>query len=111
MMKIMVMINLYSDKKLSPVHKIALFLGKKLSNSLNFWRTLSFEIDLQVVQAQPVDLLSPESPEEAFNVPVTVSSNIIMATRKEVEELIKNLQPHIDDTDIKVQVEMQSHVL
>jgi serine/threonine-protein phosphatase 4 regulatory subunit 1 len=34
-----------------------------------------------------------------------------MATRKEVEELIKNLQPHIDDTDIKVQVEMQSHVL
>jgi serine/threonine-protein phosphatase 4 regulatory subunit 1 len=86
-------------------------LGKKLSNSLNFWRTLSFETNLEVFEQDSGKSLSPERPEEAPEVTMPGSPNINMTTRNELEKLTENLEPHIDGTDVKTKVEVLSAVL
>ncbi|XP_073908754.1 serine/threonine-protein phosphatase 4 regulatory subunit 1-like [Castor canadensis] len=87
-------------------------LGKKLPNSLNFWKTLSFEIDLaEEFEQDSGKSLSPERSEEAPEVTTPGSLNINMTTRNELEKLTENLEPHIDGTDVKAQVEELSAVL
>lgn len=77
-------------------------LDQELYNSFHFWRTPLPEIDLDIELEQGSgDTLSPETPEETSEVTVPGSSNITMATRKELEEMIENLEPHIDDPDVK----------
>lgn len=77
-------------------------LDQELYNSFHFWRTPLPEIDLDVELEQGCgNTLSPERPEETPEVTIPGSSNITMATRKELEEMIENLEPHIDDPDVK----------
>lgn len=77
-------------------------LDQELYNSFHFWRTPLPEIDLDIELEQGSgNKLSPERQEETPEVSVPASSNITMATRKELEEMIENLEPHIDDPDVK----------
>ncbi|XP_048219066.1 serine/threonine-protein phosphatase 4 regulatory subunit 1 isoform X1 [Perognathus longimembris pacificus] len=87
-------------------------LDQELYNSFHFWRTPLPEIDLdRELQEDSGKSLSPERAEEAPEAPVPGSPNITMATRKELEEMIENLEPHIDDPDVKAQVEVLSAAL
>uniref|UniRef100_A0A7N5JME1 Protein phosphatase 4 regulatory subunit 1 n=1 Tax=Ailuropoda melanoleuca TaxID=9646 RepID=A0A7N5JME1_AILME len=87
-------------------------LDQELYNSFHFWRTPLPEIDLDIELEQGSgNTLSPERPEETSEVTVPGSSNITMATRKELEEMIENLEPHIDDPDVKAQVDVLSAAL
>lgn len=77
-------------------------LDQELYNSFHFWRTPLPEIDLDVELKQgSEDKFSPETAEAAPEVPTPGSPSITMATRKELEEMIENLEPHIDDPDVK----------
>ncbi|XP_058412698.1 serine/threonine-protein phosphatase 4 regulatory subunit 1 isoform X3 [Diceros bicornis minor] len=88
------------------------FLDQELYNSFHFWRTPLPEIDLDIeLEQSSGNELSPETPEEAPEVTTPGSSNITMATRKELEEMIENLEPHIDDPDVKAQVDVLSAAL
>ncbi|XP_032165274.1 serine/threonine-protein phosphatase 4 regulatory subunit 1 isoform X4 [Mustela erminea] len=87
-------------------------LDQELYNSFHFWRTPLPEIDLDIELEQGCgNTLSPERPEETSEVTAPGSSNITMATRKELEEMIENLEPHIDDPDVKAQVDVLSAAL
>ncbi|XP_039075020.1 serine/threonine-protein phosphatase 4 regulatory subunit 1 isoform X5 [Hyaena hyaena] len=87
-------------------------LDQELYNSFHFWRTPLPEIDLDIELEQGSgSILSPEGPEETPEVTIPGSSNITMATRKELEEMIENLEPHIDDPDVKAQVDVLSAAL
>ncbi|XP_023595831.1 serine/threonine-protein phosphatase 4 regulatory subunit 1 [Trichechus manatus latirostris] len=82
---------------------------QELYNSFHFWRT-----PLPEIVELELDLwggLSPERPEETPQVDVLCSPNITMATRRELEEMIENLEPHIDDPDVKAQVDVLSAAL
>ncbi|XP_026311787.1 serine/threonine-protein phosphatase 4 regulatory subunit 1 isoform X2 [Piliocolobus tephrosceles] len=88
------------------------FLDQELYNSFHFWRTPLPEIDLDIeLEQNSGGKPSPEGPGEASEDPVPSSPNITMATRKELEEMIENLEPHIDDPDVKAQVEVLSAAL
>uniref|UniRef100_A0A8C0GF14 Serine/threonine-protein phosphatase 4 regulatory subunit 1 n=1 Tax=Chelonoidis abingdonii TaxID=106734 RepID=A0A8C0GF14_CHEAB len=75
---------------------------QELYNSFHFWRTPLPEIDIDLELQQTDQIMpDPEIREGTKDVTVPVSSNITMATRKELEEMIENLEPHIDDPDVK----------
>lgn len=77
-------------------------LDQELYNSFHFWRTPLPEIDLDIELEQGSgNKLNPERPEETPEATIPGSSNITMATRKELEEMIENLEPHIDDPDVR----------
>ncbi|XP_019505517.1 PREDICTED: serine/threonine-protein phosphatase 4 regulatory subunit 1 isoform X5 [Hipposideros armiger] len=87
-------------------------LDQELYNSFHFWRTPLPEIDLDIELEQGSgNKLSPERPEETPEVTMPSSSNITMATRKELEEMLENLEPHVDDPDVKAQVDVLSAAL
>ncbi|XP_069324371.1 serine/threonine-protein phosphatase 4 regulatory subunit 1 isoform X2 [Eulemur rufifrons] len=87
-------------------------LDQELYNSFHFWRTPLPEIDLDIeLEQDSGKTLSPERPEKTSEVPMPTSPNITMATRKELEEMIENLEPHIDDPDVKAQVDVLSAAL
>ncbi|XP_036616011.1 serine/threonine-protein phosphatase 4 regulatory subunit 1 isoform X1 [Trichosurus vulpecula] len=77
---------------------------QELYNSFHFWRTPLPEIDLDLeleLEQDSEKTLDPESPEGAPEVTIPDSPSITMATRKELEEMIENLEPHVDDPDVK----------
>ncbi|XP_007955742.1 serine/threonine-protein phosphatase 4 regulatory subunit 1 [Orycteropus afer afer] len=85
---------------------------QELYNSFHFWRTPLPEIDIDIeLEQDSGDKLGPERSEETPEVTMPCSPNITMATRKELEEMIENLEPHIDDPDVKAQVEVLSAAL
>ncbi|XP_015419080.1 PREDICTED: serine/threonine-protein phosphatase 4 regulatory subunit 1 isoform X3 [Myotis davidii] len=87
-------------------------LDQELYNSFHFWRTPLPEIDLDIELDQGSgNKLNPERPEETPEATIPGSSNITMATRKELEEMIENLEPHIDDPDVRAQVDVLSAAL
>ncbi|XP_053524799.1 serine/threonine-protein phosphatase 4 regulatory subunit 1 isoform X4 [Artibeus jamaicensis] len=87
-------------------------LDQELYNSFHFWRTPLPEIDLDIELEQGSgNALNPERPEETPEITIPGSSNITMATRKELEEMIENLEPHIDDPDVRAQVDVLSAAL
>ncbi|OBS68562.1 hypothetical protein A6R68_02894 [Neotoma lepida] len=87
-------------------------LDQELFNSFHFWRTPILEIDLdKELQQDSGETLSPERTGDAPGVPGPGSPNITMATRKELEDMIENLEPHMDDPDVKAQVEVLSAAL
>nr|XP_048298060.1 serine/threonine-protein phosphatase 4 regulatory subunit 1 isoform X4 [Myodes glareolus] len=87
-------------------------LDQELFNSFHFWRTPLPEIDLdRELQQDSGETPSPERAGDAPGVPGPGSPNITMATRKELEEMIENLEPHMDDPDVKAQVEVLSAAL
>ncbi|XP_025023036.1 serine/threonine-protein phosphatase 4 regulatory subunit 1 isoform X2 [Python bivittatus] len=84
---------------------------QELYNSFHFWRTPlpNIDIDLELQEnAEKNDLANQKGQQEVM---ACASSNIIMATRKELEEMIENLEPHMDDPDVKAQVEVLSAAL
>uniref|UniRef100_A0A8C6YQY7 Serine/threonine-protein phosphatase 4 regulatory subunit 1 n=1 Tax=Nothoprocta perdicaria TaxID=30464 RepID=A0A8C6YQY7_NOTPE len=83
-------------------------LEQELYNSFHFWRTPLPEIDIDLELLQPSEIMLNREIQELT---MPVSSNIPMATRKELEEMIENLEPHIDDPDVKAQVEVLSAAL
>lgn len=73
---------------------------QELYDSFHFWRTPlpKIDIDLELQEnAGENDLANQKGQQEVM---ACASSNI-MATRKELEEMIENLEPHIDDPDVK----------
>ncbi|XP_030301365.1 serine/threonine-protein phosphatase 4 regulatory subunit 1 isoform X3 [Calypte anna] len=81
---------------------------QELYNSFHFWRTPLPEIDIDFELQQTSDIMLDREVQELT---MPVSPNIPMATRKELEEMIENLEPHIDDPDVKAQVEVLSAAL
>uniref|UniRef100_A0A7N4V6Z5 Protein phosphatase 4 regulatory subunit 1 n=1 Tax=Sarcophilus harrisii TaxID=9305 RepID=A0A7N4V6Z5_SARHA len=89
-------------------------IDQELFNSFHFWRTPLPEIDLDLeleLEQITEKTFNPESPEGGPEITIPDSPNITMATRKELEEMIENLEPHIDDPDVKAQVEVLSAAL
>ncbi|XP_061451381.1 serine/threonine-protein phosphatase 4 regulatory subunit 1 isoform X3 [Rhineura floridana] len=87
------------------------FFDQELYNSFHFWRTPLPRIDIDLELQEAAGVLDSETQEEEQGVVVSASSNITMATRKELEEMIENLEPHMDDPDVKAQVEVLSAAL
>ncbi|XP_051466609.1 serine/threonine-protein phosphatase 4 regulatory subunit 1 isoform X3 [Apus apus] len=81
---------------------------QELYNSFHFWRTPLPEIDIDFELQQTSEILLDREIQELT---MPASPNIPMATRKELEEMIENLEPHIDDPDVKAQVEVLSAAL
>ncbi|KAM9056418.1 serine/threonine-protein phosphatase 4 regulatory subunit 1 isoform 2-T2 [Megaptera novaeangliae] len=87
-------------------------LDQELYNSFHFWRTPLPEIDLDVELEQGSgNKLGPEGLGGMPEATSPASANITMATRKELEEMIENLEPHIDDPDVKAQVDVLAAAL
>ncbi|XP_012930723.2 serine/threonine-protein phosphatase 4 regulatory subunit 1 [Heterocephalus glaber] len=85
---------------------------QELYNSFHFWRTPLPEIDLDLeLEQDSGKSLGLERPEGAPEDLMPGSLNITMATRRELEEMLENLEPHIDDPDVKAQVEVLSAAL
>lgn len=84
--------------------------GQELFNSFHYWRTPIPEIDILELHQTEAEASSPERP-VVQQVSSPVSPNIAMATRKELEEMIENLEPHIDDPDVKAQVDVLTAAL
>ncbi|XP_072267543.1 serine/threonine-protein phosphatase 4 regulatory subunit 1 isoform X2 [Pyxicephalus adspersus] len=84
---------------------------QELFNSFHYWRTPipEIDIDLELCQAK-AETSCPERP-VVQKVSSPVSPNIAMATRNELEEMIENLEPHIDDPDVKAQVDVLTAAL
>lgn len=76
---------------------------QELYNSFHFWRTPLPEIDIEFELQQTSEIILGREFQELT---MPVSPNIPMATRKELEEMIENLEPHIDDPDVKGIVKM-----
>ncbi|OWK01837.1 hypothetical protein Celaphus_00017718, partial [Cervus elaphus hippelaphus] len=87
-------------------------LDQELYNSFHFWRTPLPEIDLDVELEQgSASEPGPQRLDVEPEVPASSSTSITMATRKELEEMIENLEPHIDDPDVKAQVDVLAAAL
>lgn len=76
---------------------------QELYNSFHFWRTPLPEIDIDFELQQVSDI---KLDREIQELTMPVSPSIPMATRKELEEMIENLEPHIDDPDVKGMVKI-----
>lgn len=88
------------------------FLDQELYDSFHFWRTPLPEIDLDIELEQASGKkCSPEKEEETCDITVPSTQNITMASRKELQEMIENLEPHIDDPDVKAQLDVLSAAL
>lgn len=74
---------------------------QELYNSFHFWRTPLPEIDIDLELQETAGIVDSETQEGKRGVVEPTSSNITMATRKELEEMIENLEPHMDDPDVK----------
>lgn len=79
---------------------------QELYNSFHFWRTPLPEIDIDLELQQTSEIMLNREIQELT---MPVSPNIPMATRKELEEMIENLEPHIDDPDVKGIVKVLKH--
>lgn len=79
---------------------------QELYNSFNFWRTPLPEIDIDFELQQTSEIILDREVQELT---MPVSPNIPMARRKELEEMIENLEPHIDDPDVKGIVKILKH--
>lgn len=76
---------------------------QELYNSFHFWRTPLPEIDIDFELQQTSEIILDREIQELT---MPVSPNIPMARRKELEEMIENLEPHIDDPDVKGMVKI-----
>ncbi|XP_069813878.1 serine/threonine-protein phosphatase 4 regulatory subunit 1 isoform X2 [Dendropsophus ebraccatus] len=85
---------------------------QELFNSFHYWRTPIPEIDIDLeLRHTQAEAHSPDSRLSIQKSSSPGSPNIAMATRKELEEMIENLEPHIDDPDVKAQVDVLTAAL
>uniref|UniRef100_A0A4W4HHI1 Serine/threonine-protein phosphatase 4 regulatory subunit 1 n=1 Tax=Electrophorus electricus TaxID=8005 RepID=A0A4W4HHI1_ELEEL len=77
---------------------------QELYNSFHYWRTpiLQIDLDLELLEAK-----CNSSSEASVNSSCTQVSTPTLG-RKQLEELIENLEPHIDDPDVKGVCTLQS---
>uniref|UniRef100_A0A8B9R2X9 Protein phosphatase 4, regulatory subunit 1 n=1 Tax=Astyanax mexicanus TaxID=7994 RepID=A0A8B9R2X9_ASTMX len=91
----------------SPVLEKVDIPEQELFNSFHYWRTPIPQIDLDL------ELLEKKcnSGEICNNSPSSQVSSTSALGRKQLEELIENLEPHIDDPDVKAQVDVLTAAL
>ncbi|XP_036445741.1 LOW QUALITY PROTEIN: serine/threonine-protein phosphatase 4 regulatory subunit 1 [Colossoma macropomum] len=80
---------------------------QELYNSFHYWRTPipQIDLDLELLEQQ-----CNKSGEVSSNSPSSQVSTPALG-RKQLEELIENLEPHIDDPDVKAQVDVLTAAL
>lgn len=79
---------------------------QELFNSFHYWRTPIPEIDLDLLEEEEEEI----RPKEEEIRPSNPSAPPALG-RKQLEELIENLEPHIDDPDVKAQVDVLTAAL
>ncbi|KAM3928802.1 serine/threonine-protein phosphatase 4 regulatory subunit 1 isoform 2-T2 [Leptodactylus fuscus] len=85
---------------------------QELFNSFHYWRTPIPEIDIDLeLRHTQAEAHSPDRRLIVQKASSSGSPNIAMATRKELEEMIENLEPHTDDPDVKAQVDVLTAAL
>ncbi|XP_077126311.1 serine/threonine-protein phosphatase 4 regulatory subunit 1 isoform X2 [Ranitomeya variabilis] len=85
---------------------------QELFNSFHYWRTPIPEIDIDLeLRHSQAEAHCPEKKAGVQKVSSPGSPNLAMATRKELEEMIENLEPHTDDPDVKAQVDVLTAAL
>ncbi|XP_072568521.1 serine/threonine-protein phosphatase 4 regulatory subunit 1 isoform X1 [Paramormyrops kingsleyae] len=77
---------------------------QELYNSFHYWRTPIPNIDIDL------ELQEDQGPERASTSPPGHQGAPSLG-RKELEEMIENLEPHIDDPDVKAQVDVLTAAL
>lgn len=90
-----------------PVAKTVEIPEQELYNSFHYWRTPIPEIDLDLELLEEKCKSKAGVPERSF--PIQISTPTL--DRKQLEELIENLEPHIDDPDVKAQVDVLTAAL
>ncbi|KAG7336281.1 hypothetical protein KOW79_000974 [Hemibagrus wyckioides] len=80
---------------------------QELYNSFHYWRTPIPQIDLDL------ELLEEKSnsDEEVSSASSSTQVSTSALDRKQLEELIENLEPHVDDPDVKAQVDVLTAAL
>uniref|UniRef100_A0A8C7TZU8 Serine/threonine-protein phosphatase 4 regulatory subunit 1 n=1 Tax=Oncorhynchus mykiss TaxID=8022 RepID=A0A8C7TZU8_ONCMY len=71
---------------------------QELYNSFHFWRMPIAEMDLDIELLQHGESCQQESPSPSHG---KTKASAPVLDRKQLEELIENLEPHIDDPDVK----------
>uniref|UniRef100_A0A8C8K1M3 Serine/threonine-protein phosphatase 4 regulatory subunit 1 n=1 Tax=Oncorhynchus tshawytscha TaxID=74940 RepID=A0A8C8K1M3_ONCTS len=84
---------------------------QELYNSFHFWRMPIAEMDLDIELLQHGESCQQESPSYGSSSHGKTKASAPVLDRKQLEELIENLEPHIDDPDVKAQVEVLTAAL
>ncbi|CAB1349723.1 unnamed protein product, partial [Coregonus sp. 'balchen'] len=74
---------------------------QELYNSFHFWRTPIAEMDLDLELLQQGESGQEEPPSYGSSSQGKTKASAPILDRKQLEELIENLEPHIDDPDVK----------
>ncbi|XP_067834441.1 serine/threonine-protein phosphatase 4 regulatory subunit 1 isoform X2 [Heptranchias perlo] len=80
-------------------------------NSFHYWRTPIPTIDLDLELKQPQCPDKHESKDPTLAEAPSGCPNFSTATRRELEEMLENLEPHVDDPDVKAQVDVLTAAL
>uniref|UniRef100_A0A8C7P5M3 Serine/threonine-protein phosphatase 4 regulatory subunit 1 n=1 Tax=Oncorhynchus mykiss TaxID=8022 RepID=A0A8C7P5M3_ONCMY len=84
---------------------------QELYNSFHFWRLPIAEMDLDMELLQQGESVPEEPPCYVSSSQGKAKASAPVLDRKQLEELIENLEPHIDDPDVKAQVDVLTAAL
>ncbi|XP_041103705.1 serine/threonine-protein phosphatase 4 regulatory subunit 1-like isoform X2 [Polyodon spathula] len=84
---------------------------QELYNSFHYWRTPLPLIDLEVELQEAQEAQETQKGSQETHSSQSPLSSISPARRKELEEMIENLEPHVDDPDVKAQVDVLTAAL
>uniref|UniRef100_A0A4W5R3I2 Serine/threonine-protein phosphatase 4 regulatory subunit 1 n=1 Tax=Hucho hucho TaxID=62062 RepID=A0A4W5R3I2_9TELE len=84
---------------------------QELYNSFHFWRMPIAEMDLDMELLQHGESGQEEPPSYGSSSQGKTKASAPVLDRKQLEELIENLEPHIDDPDVKAQVDVLTAAL
>uniref|UniRef100_A0A8C7MCY7 Serine/threonine-protein phosphatase 4 regulatory subunit 1 n=1 Tax=Oncorhynchus kisutch TaxID=8019 RepID=A0A8C7MCY7_ONCKI len=82
---------------------------QELYNSFHFWRLPIAEMDMELLQQG--EMVPEEPPCYVSSSQGKAKASAPVLDRKQLEELIENLEPHIDDPDVKAQVDVLTAAL
>ncbi|XP_048385064.1 serine/threonine-protein phosphatase 4 regulatory subunit 1-like isoform X2 [Stegostoma tigrinum] len=86
-------------------------IPEDMFNSFHYWRTPIPTIDLDLELELPQCSNKQKSKELMQEEALTDCPGFSTATRTELEEMLENLEPHIDDPDVKAQVDVLTAAL
>ncbi|XP_072425951.1 serine/threonine-protein phosphatase 4 regulatory subunit 1 isoform X1 [Chiloscyllium punctatum] len=86
-------------------------IPEDMFNSFHYWRTPIPTIDLDLELELPQCSDKQKSKESIQDEALSDCPSFSTATRKELEEMLENLEPHIDDPDVKAQVDVLTAAL
>nr|XP_023855621.1 serine/threonine-protein phosphatase 4 regulatory subunit 1 isoform X4 [Salvelinus alpinus] len=84
---------------------------QELYNSFHFWRLPITEMGLDMELLQQGESVQEEPPSYVSSSKGKAKASAPVLDRKQLEELIENLEPHIDDPDVKAQVDVLTAAL